>query len=221
MTKRRETEFWNVIDLIPYPKNAKKHSPEQVKTLATLINKHGWTQPIVIDGDNDPGMIVIGHGRRLAAIELGLEKVSVTVLYGFTREEIDAIRLADNRATSTDYDTPLLREELARLDAIGEDILSLGFTDKELDFMTADLGVFDESLFVEDIAEAVEGQNQKNKESITETDKSATPVGEAFGFKRVTIAQSRVIRNFMKQLESKSGKRGVEALLYFMENCND
>jgi ParB-like chromosome segregation protein Spo0J len=219
MSKRRETEIWAVKDLIPYANNAKKHSKEQVKKLAKLIEQHGWTQPIVIDGENDPGVVVVGHGRRLAAIELGLEKLSVVVLYGYTRAEIDAMRLADNRVTSVDYETVLLQDELARLDAAGINGLDLGFSEKELDFMIGnDLAAFNEDMFVEDVIEAVEKQNEQNKEAVATTDKSATPIGDAFGVKRITVEQSRTIRRFMTQIETETAKKGIDALITYIQN---
>jgi ParB-like chromosome segregation protein Spo0J len=64
MSKRIELELWEVERLIPYAKNAKKHSKDQVVTLAGLIQKYGFTQPILVDAK---GSIVAGHGRAHAA----------------------------------------------------------------------------------------------------------------------------------------------------------
>lgn len=223
MTKRIDTQLWPVADLIPYAKNAKKHSAEQVATLAGLIEKQGWTQPIVILGediDDQPrGTIVVGHGRRLAAIKLGRKNVPVAVLYGYTRAEIDAMRLSDNRVASSDYDIDMLQEELARL-ALDEDLdlTELGFSAKEMEFLTGDLGEIDDSVFADDITAAVEKQTEDNKEAISETDDHATPVVEALGFKRVTIAQSRAIRAFIARLEGDTGKKGAAALIDFIES---
>ncbi len=219
MSKRIETEIWAVKDLRPYEKNAKKHSPEQVKTLAGLIKEHGWTQPIVVDGEKNRGSLVVGHGRRLAAIELGLEKVPVRVLYGYSEAEIDALRIADNRVTSTDYDTSLLQEEIAKLDAEGIDVLGLGFSEKEVEFLTSDLGEFDENMFVEDIVSAVEKQTEENRAAVETTDSQTAHVGDALGFKRVTVAQLRAIRGFMSKIETKTGKKGVEALVAHIEGA--
>ncbi len=219
MNKRIETEIWAVNDLKPYEKNAKKHSPEQVKTLAGLIKEHGWTQPIVVDGEKNRGSLVVGHGRRLAAIELGLEKVPVRVLYGYSEAEIDALRIADNRVTSTDYHTALLQEEIAKLDAEGIDVLGLGFSEKEVEFLTADLGEFDENMFVEDIVSAVKKQTEDNRAAVETTDQQTTSVSDAFGFKRVTVAQLRVIRGFIAKIEAKTGKKGADALIAHIEEA--
>ena len=220
MTTRIETELWPVVDLIPYAKNAKKHSDAQVKLLADLISKQGWTQPIVVVGDEEGGgrgVVVVGHGRRLAAIRLGLINVPVRVLYGYSKQAIDAMRLSDNRATSTDYDIGVLQEELGLLAEDGLDLLDLGFSEKEISFLTDDLGVLDDSAFAEDIIEAVEKQTEDNKEAAFSTDAQETPITEVLGFKRVTIGQARAIRGFIARIEGKSGKKGVEALLAHIE----
>lgn len=219
MSKRIEMEQWSIEDLIPYEKNAKRHSPEQISRLAGLISKAGWTQPIVVDGDNNRGSIIAGHGRRLAAIHLGLKtKIPVRVLYGFSPAEIDAMRLADNNVSSTDYDVGLIQEELLRLDGEGVDMREWSYSDTEMDKMLGNLGEFDDSMFVEDITDAVEDQAERNREAVSETDDAATPIVDALGFKRVTVAQSRVIRNFIMRCEAETGKRGAAALVTAIEN---
>lgn len=206
-------EIWEVSRLIPYEANAKRHSDEQVASLANLISKAGWTQPIVLDKD---GVIIAGHGRRLAAIKLGLAKVPVIVRRDLNKAEADALRLADNRVTSTEYDQAAIQLELQRLSAeldgdfgLGD----LGFDDKELDFSLSDLGEINSDFFVDDIGTAVEQQKKENETVIAATDDTAAPVGDALGFKRVTIAQSRQLRDLMTGIESKTGLKGVEALI--------
>lgn len=212
-------ELWDVEKLIPYEANAKKHSPQQVADLANLIKKAGWTQPIVVDKD---GVIIAGHGRRLAALKLKEEGrlpkglVPVIVRRDLSKAEADALRLADNRVTSTDYDQALIQEELQRLaqELTGDlQIIDLGFDEKELDFALSDLGEIDDSYFVDDVAEAVEQQKRENEKAIEATDDIAAPIGDALGFKRVTIAQSRQIRELMSAAESRTGKKGVDLLI--------
>jgi hypothetical protein len=217
MSKRIETELWDVADLIPYTKNAKKHPVAQVKKLAKLIKEHGWTQPIVIDGENVRGSVVVGHGRRLAAIHLELKKIPVQVLYGYSLAEIDALRLADNRVSSTDYDSSLMQDELLRLSGEDIDMLDFGFDAKELEFADADLGELDDSAFTEDIGSAVEAQSERNKEIIGETDAGTTPLADAFGFKKITVAQSRKIRAFMTRVEFETEQTGAAALVAYIE----
>lgn len=214
----QKIEIWDIDAIIPYEANAKKHPPDQIRKLATAITKFGWTQPIVIAGN---GEIIAGHGRRLAAIELGLKKVPVIVRRDLTKAEADALRLADNRVTSTDYDQELVQLELQRLNAelLSTDIslLDIGFDQKEIDFVLADLGDINEDIFVTDVSLAVEQQKVETERRVEETDEIAAPVVDALGFKRVTIAQSRAIRDAMSRIESRTGKRGVDALLEVLE----
>src|SRR5205809_514023 len=142
-TDKPEVEVWEIEKILPYEKNAKKHPPEQVKTLANSIRQRGWTSLIVVDKD---GYVIAGHGRRLA------------------------------------------------------------FSDKELDFMAADLGSFDTDVFVDDITTAVEEQKTENTKKAAEVDGTAAPIGDAFGFKRLTVAQSRRVRGFMTRIEGETGK---------------
>jgi hypothetical protein len=213
----RQIEVWDIEKLIPYEANAKIHSTEQVEKLATAIRAFGWTQPIVVWGN---GEIIAGHGRRLAAISLGLARVPVIVRRDLTRAEADALRLADNRVTSVDYDQEMIQSELQRLseelDAEHFKLTDLGFDLKEIDFVISDLGDMDETLFVEDVTEAVEAQKVQNEQSVATTDDIAAPVVDALGFKRVTIAQSRLIRDAMVKIETKTGKTGAEALVEFL-----
>jgi ParB-like chromosome segregation protein Spo0J len=211
-------ELWDIDQLVPYKANAKKHPPEQIEALANLIKKSGWTQPIVVWQN---GEIIAGHGRRLAAIHLGLAKVPVIVRSDITKAEADALRLADNRVTSTDYDQAAIQIELQRLsgELDGElQLTDLGFTDKELDFTLGELGEINSDFFVDDIGAAVEEQKKENEKKVEATDDTAAPVGDALGFKRVTIAESRQLRELMARIEERSGKKGVEALIYTLQN---
>lgn len=99
--------------LKPYAKNPRHHSDAQVEHLCKLIREFGFRVPIVVD---EKMVIVMGHGRWLAAQKLGLEKVPVHVVTGKTPEETAAMRLADNRvAEESTWDADLLAEELASL----------------------------------------------------------------------------------------------------------
>jgi len=208
-------ELWDVAKLVPYERNAKIHTPEQVKKLARAIKHYGWTQPIIVWTN---GEIIAGHGRRLAALELGLARVPVIVRSDLSKAEADALRLADNRITSTDYDQAEIRIELERL-ADEVDLSLAGFDDKEIDFAIADLGEIDTTFFADDIGEAVEKQKEENKTVAKTTDETAAPVADAFGFKRVTIAQSRQLRGLVTRIEERTGKTGAEALLDFLSSA--
>lgn len=197
-----------------YEANAKKHPDDQIEALSKSIQKFGWTSPIIVWKD---GTIIAGHGRRKAALKLGLKKVPVIVRRDLTKVQADALRLADNRVAGTDYDQAAIQIELQRLadelDGTFE-LSDIGFTDKELDFTLSELGDIDDSLFVDDISGAVETQKEENKAKVEAVDDTAAPIGDALGFKRVTIEESRKLKGLMAQIEARSGKTGVQALIY-------
>jgi ParB-like chromosome segregation protein Spo0J len=206
-------EIKDITWLKPYAANAKKHPPEQIKKLAAAITKFGWTQPIIAWTD---GSIIAGHGRRLAALELGLEVVPVVVRSDLSKVQADALRLADNRVTSTEYDMAAIQTELQAISDQLDGSFSMedmGFDEKELEFSLGDLSTMDTSFFADDIGAAVEEQKRANAEKVKETDDTAAPVGDALGFKRVTVAQSRQLRDLMNGIETKTGKKGVDALI--------
>lgn len=100
-------------DIVPYANNTKKHDETQIKNVAESIKKYGWVQPIVIDND---GTIVIGHCRALAAEKLGIEEVPCVVVSDLTEEEINALRIVDNKTNESPWDMDLLAKELPELD---------------------------------------------------------------------------------------------------------
>ena len=102
-----------LADIVPYANNAKKHDETQIKNVAESIKKYGWVQPIVIDND---GTIVIGHCRALAAERLGIEEVPCVVVSDLTEEEINALRIVDNKTNESPWDMDLLAKELPELD---------------------------------------------------------------------------------------------------------
>jgi ParB-like chromosome segregation protein Spo0J len=211
-TEALPVELWETDRLVPYEKNAKKHPEEQIEKLAKAIERFGWDQPIVVDKD---GVIIKGHGRRLAALKLGRKKVPVVIRRDLSPAECDALRLSDNRVVSTDYDMDLVNEELARFADDTDLIGAIGFDARELEFAIGDIAAMDETIFVDDIATAVEEQKTETDRKAGEADDIAAPVADAFGFKRVTIAQSREIRGYMSKIEATTGKQGVDALLHF------
>ena len=102
-----------LADIVPYANNTKKHDETQIKNVAESIKKYGWVQPIVIDND---GTIVIGHCRALAAERLGMEEVPCVVVSDLTEEEINALRIVDNKTNESPWDFDLLSAELPEID---------------------------------------------------------------------------------------------------------
>lgn len=210
MTKseeKRPVVSWPIEKLVPHAKNAKKHPDAHVARLAKSIEKFGIANPLNIRSD---GTIITGHGRRLAALSLGWKNVPVIVRDDLSEIEADALRLSDNQTASTEYDTELLQVSLAELSEIGFEMDTLGFDESEIARMTSDFADVSDDAFVDDITVAVETQKTENAEKEAEIDKSAAPVADALGFKRVTIEQSRRIRELMSLCETKFAEAKLE-----------
>jgi len=105
-------EYIPISEIKPYPKNAKKHPADQVEIIANSIKEFGWTQPIVLDKDNE---IIIGHGRLLAAKKLKLKEVPYLKFETLTAEQVKALRLADNKTNESGWDLGLLDYELGNI----------------------------------------------------------------------------------------------------------
>lgn len=135
MTDQLEVTYRKVEDLIPYARNARTHSDEQVARIAASIKEFGWTNPIIIDGENG---IVAGHGRTLAARKLGITEVPCIELKNLTETQKRAYILADNRlALDAGWDNEMLALELGDLKDAGVDLELTGFSDEELDELLA------------------------------------------------------------------------------------
>ena len=102
-----------LAEITPYANNAKKHSRQQINNVAESIKQYGFVQPIVIDRN---GVIVIGHCRALAAQKLGMAEVPCVCVDDLTSEQVNALRLVDNKSNESDWDFDLLKDELPELD---------------------------------------------------------------------------------------------------------
>ena len=102
-----------IADIVPYAANAKKHDKRQINNVAESIKQYGFVQPIVIDRD---GVIVIGHCRALAAKKLGMQEVPCVCVDDLTPEQVNALRLVDNKSNESDWDFDLLADEIPGLD---------------------------------------------------------------------------------------------------------
>jgi DNA modification methylase len=119
-----------VADLVPYARNARTHSEEQVGQIAASIREWGWTVPVLVD---EAGGIIAGHGRILAAQKLGIAEVPCMVAAGWSEAQKRAYVLADNKlALNAGWDNDLLSVELAELQAFDFDLGLTGFGEDEL-----------------------------------------------------------------------------------------
>ena len=113
MNSELQIEQVALTDIKPYKNNAKKHPAEQVANVAESIRTLGWRQPIVLDKD---GVIIIGHGRFLAAKQLGLETAPCHYAYDLTPEQTKKLRLLDNKLNESEWDFDLLKLDIEGLD---------------------------------------------------------------------------------------------------------
>jgi len=124
-------EHWSLQRLIPYAKNARTHDDTQVSQIAGSIAEFGFVNPILVGDDN---IIIAGHGRLMAAQQLGLATVPVIVLHHLTEAQRRALVIADNKiAENAGWNDELLKLELEELGDLGFDLDVIGFSDEELD----------------------------------------------------------------------------------------
>jgi ParB-like chromosome segregation protein Spo0J len=144
-----------VTELIPYVNNSRTHSDEQVAQIAASIKEFGWTNPILIDGDNG---IIAGHGRLLAARKLGHKEVPTIELKDLTETQKKAYIIADNKlALNAGWDNAILTIELESLLADGFDLEILGFDPSELDNKTIDYDILDDEDVNETMSDMANG----------------------------------------------------------------
>ena len=173
---------WPVGRLIPYARNARTHSDEQVAQIAASIAEFGWTNPILAGSD---GILIAGHARLLAARKLGMAEVPVIVLENLTETKRRALVLADNQlALNAGWNEEMLRVELESIRDDSFDLGIIGFSDDEL----ADL--------LQDPEEVQAGNTEDD--AVPETPEAAiTMAGDLW-----TLGEHRVLCGDATQLES-------------------
>lgn len=125
-----------VSKLIPYARNARTHSDEQVTQIAASIKEWGWTTPILVDENMQ---IIAWHGRLAAAKKLGINEVPVIAALDWTDAQKKAYVLADNKlALNAGWDDELLKIELSELKTLDFELSLIGFDDEELESYLAD-----------------------------------------------------------------------------------
>jgi len=125
-----KVEQWPIEKLVPYAKNSRTHSEEQVAQIAASIREWGFTTAVLVD---ESGSIIAGHGRVMAARKLGMASLPVMVAAGWTDAQKRAYVIADNKlALNAGWDNELLALELGELGDLGFDLDLVGFTDDEI-----------------------------------------------------------------------------------------
>jgi ParB-like chromosome segregation protein Spo0J len=132
--------------LLPYAQNARVHSREQINKLVESMRQFGWTVPALVD---EAGVIIAGHGRVMAAAQLGLSEVPVMVARGWSDAQKRAYRIADNALTDQSvWSRDLLKIELGDLQELNVDLSLTGLDDKYIDRLLAEVSApadFDEA----------------------------------------------------------------------------
>lgn len=134
MAKNHIYKTVSVNDLIPYARNSRTHSDEQVTQIASSIKEFGFTNPVLIDSQ---GGIIAGHGRVMAAKKLGYSEVPCIELVGLTEAQKKAYIIADNKlALNAGWDDEMLRLEFDELKELGFNLELTGFSLDEISALT-------------------------------------------------------------------------------------
>lgn len=135
MIKKIQIESVDIEKLIPYARNARTHSADQVAQIAASIKEFGFTNRVLID---ETGSIIAGHGRVLAARKLGLVEVPTIKLDYLSETQKKAYIIADNKlALNAGWDERMLGLEVKEIDEAGYDLSLMGFSEKELNELLA------------------------------------------------------------------------------------
>lgn len=130
-------EYRKVEALIPHARNPRTHTDEQIASIAASVVEYGWTNPILVDGNNG---IIAGHGRLAAARKIGLDQVPVIELAHLSPSQKRAYLISDNRlALDAGWNEELLALELAELSDAGYDLALTGFEEAEIAALLADV----------------------------------------------------------------------------------
>lgn len=221
-------EIWDIDKLIPYENNSKIHKPEQIARLAESIKDQGLEQYPHVQPD---GVIITGHGRALALKSLGYKKVPV-----YVRDDLDEmgwrkLRLASNKSVSNEYDVRLEKIEVNEMLALlGDDVdltmlaLQTGFSARDLEIFTEDLGAsiidFDDI----DLSQDVKPESAADEEKVIE---KGVALSKLFGFTTLATSDARVVKRWLSGVKASASKDSTlaEAFVEFvnkqMEQLDD
>ena len=128
-------EHMQIKNIKPYKRNAKKHDETQIANVMESIRQFGIAQPLVVDKDN---VLIIGHCRLIACKRLKMKEVPVVRMDDLTPEQVDKLRLLDNKLNESEWDFDILMDDVPELD----------FSDFDIDWGLPEIK--DESEIVED-----------------------------------------------------------------------
>jgi len=112
-----------------YDKNTKQHPPEQIEKISRSIKEFGFNVPIIVDKDN---VLIAGHGRVMAAEQLGLIEVPTIIKDDLSEAQIKAYRIADNKTAESGWEYDFLKDEFKDLQSLDYDLELTGFGEDEI-----------------------------------------------------------------------------------------
>ena len=134
---KQQIEYVETSKLIPYARNSRTHSDEQISQICSSIKEFGFTNPVLIDADDT---IIAGHGRTLAAQRLKMKEVPCLRLDHLTDTQKQAYVIVDNKlALNAGWDDEMLALEIKDLDKLNFDLSKTGFSDDELSIFLGDI----------------------------------------------------------------------------------
>lgn len=149
MTAQLKIVYKKTEDLIPYARNSRTHDEGQIAQIAASIKEFGFTNPILLDGENG---IIAGHGRVMAAQKLGESKVPTIELAYLTEHQKRAYIIADNKlALNGGWDNQMLALEISDLKDVGFDLEILGFDQSELNDLFQEEKDEEENIYTQNI----------------------------------------------------------------------
>ncbi|MBV6634383.1 MAG: ParB N-terminal domain-containing protein [Mameliella sp.] len=203
--------------LKPAPNNNKDHTPATTAKLARSMEKLGQITPVICDKE---GVLIAGHGRALAAKELGWPKIKCVIL-PVDAETARKMRIADNLVSNQAYNQDALLKELADLGIAGEESLSeLVADDRMVDnLLTAmdPIAEMDRDSIVTDIETAVSEYAEETDEHMHEVEEKDVAIKAIFEFGKLKPREARRLNVFMAMLKGKHGNDAKEALLAHAE----
>jgi hypothetical protein len=130
-----QVEMWPIARIKPYDNNPRTHPEDQIEVIAKSMIQDGVTAPIFVD---EEGVIIYGHGRRLAALKCKFKQYPVIIARGWTEDRKRAVRIKDNQlGLLSGWDMAELRSEVALLQASGFDVPLLGFSEQMTGWLTS------------------------------------------------------------------------------------
>lgn len=124
-----EIKIVKVKDIVPYENNSKEHPKEQVDKIKKSIQEFGFNVPVILDKNK---VLIAGHGRHLAAIQLGMKEIPAIMKEDLTPNQIKAYRIADNKTAESKWNIQLLTEDIKALKSSKYDLGLTGFDLNEI-----------------------------------------------------------------------------------------